>query len=381
VKAGQTLARRYVLVSEEAALANGVVRWGAQDTRLDRAVTLLTFPKKLAEQALAAANTARIARDGRLVRVTDVFRHKDDGPAVVVIDRPAGVRLAEVTAERFIPLDIARTIARATAEALDTASALGLESPGDLLEITVASTGKVVVAGAGLGAVHGDAPSAGAVVALWLRDTIAVDGILPEEVTSDERTLIKDAAAGKDVAIASVLERVERAEASLRGFKTATLRYDRLVPLPLPVLAEDDVDAAPAGDVVTAGPDTALGDTDLDALDESLWDLEDELDRDSEQVPSLTEAFFDFLHRRFPDSPWIARAAERAHAHTLAGPRFNPAPWMILALLGFLSVMGYLAWAWTIAPYDPDVDLYINPQQTWPAFTFDPSLPPPEPKG
>ncbi len=366
MKIGQTLANRFVLIGAEGKFGDGIKRWEARDTRLDRPVTVVVYPAALADAAESAALAATLARDPRLARVSSL---RIGDRVAVVIDRPAGVRLRDVTADRLLPIAVARAAVRATADAL---AATTLSAPGELLDVTVTATGKVVVAGAGLGDVGATAAPLGTQLALWLREATTREDAEPEGLTEAELALFADAAAGKALDAAAVLKAVpEQARDALRGVARDTYTYERRI---APVLPEPE----PQEDLLDAGLGTAGVDVPTRPIDVDEWEFDEFLAAEAaeaEALPTVGEALLQFLHRRFPNSAGITRALARAHERTIRGPRFNASPLVMLVVVGFVAAMAYLSFVWFAEPFVPDYDIGRNPPQQYPEFTYPVVLP------
>jgi hypothetical protein len=145
-------------------------------------------------------------------------------------------------------------------------------------------------------------------------------------------------------------------------------------PEPEATIPEREITLDVSGSVVTGEPgvsiDTLAPEYELDE-DWAFEELEEVIQL--EEVPTLTEAILGFLHTRFPASTWITRLYERAHARTLAGPRFNASPWLLVGGLVVLLIIGILSVQWLTSPFVPTIDLNNNPPQEYPHSSFDPS--------
>ncbi|MCJ7827418.1 MAG: hypothetical protein MUP36_04180, partial [Demequinaceae bacterium] len=162
----------------------------------------------------------------------------------------------------------------------------------------------------------------------------------------------------------------------LRSLRLGQAFFTRLVPIALP---------SPEPEVSPLEPEALtvdLGAFDVDTLEELLpqeegWGL-DELEElvSLEEAPTLAEGILGFLHRRFPSSTLIEGLLERARDRTLAGPRFDATPWLLLGGLIVVIIVGIMSLQWTTGPFTPTVDLNNPPSQEYPSFTFDPDAAP-----
>jgi hypothetical protein len=277
---------------------------------------------------------------------------------------------------------LARLLVRGASEALDAASAAGLAHgalSADALGVT--SRGRVIVAGAGLlGAFGGDVGAADAgdaqtLATIFVRAVLGVDlddaedTALPKDLTRSERRLVHRTLRGKfPTSVAELLADLGSAEgATLSAIRTQLRTLERIVP-PKPEEPELDELSAARGRGVGTLPAGAT----QEEIDE--WELEQLLEEEeAEQLPTITEAILDLLHRRFPRSGRITNYLEAAHARALRGPRVNGTLWTVLGLLVLVAVLANVAINIFRAPYVPTFDLKNPPPQTYPSFTFGPS--------
>lgn len=152
---GASVARRFVLERHEEYDLDGVTRFVARDTRLDRLVNV-DFLTTLAPSAVVtAASRARVLRDKRLARVLAVGRERLQGStkqvAYVVTERPDGVHVGDLLGlVQFAPATAAAVVGEAAA-GLQAASLAG-EHHGQIRPraLTVTESGRVIVSGFGV---------------------------------------------------------------------------------------------------------------------------------------------------------------------------------------------------------------------------------------
>lgn len=380
---GLTIAHRFALGAPSGWHVPGATSWTAHDTRLDAPVIVVVADSDGADEtdgALAALTRVRGIRDPRLARIVDVgiadVPDSDDAAtdvrrAYAAIAIPPDPTVAAILDSRILPAALARLLVRGVSEALDAASAGGL-AHGALSADAVGVTrrGRVIVAGAGiLAAFGGDAHEAEAsnvqelatifVRALLGSDLdVADDSTLSKELTRSERRLVHRAVRGRfPTSVAALLADLGPTEgATLSAIRTQLRTLERVVP---PAPEEPEVAALPAGAV-------------REAIDE--WELERLLEeQEAAELPTVTEAILDLLHRRFPRSSRITSFLESAHARALRRPRVSGTLWTVLSLLLLIAVLTNVAMNIFRAPYVPNIDLKNPPPQTYPTFTFSPS--------
>ena len=421
---GKTIAHRFALAAPGGWHVPGATSWDAHDTRLDAPVTVLVADSGDPDSVLAALTRARGVRDPRLARVVDVGIADvpvdgDDAAterlAYVAVAVPPSPTAHVILESRILPASLARLLIRGAADALDAARAGGLShgalSPG---AIGVTSRGRVIVAGAGLlsafGADARGATAADARALAWLfarsilglGDTTGEDAgdartageadagdALPDDLTKTERRLVKRALRGE---FPSTVDELLAALGATDGATLSAIRTQlrKLAPVWGPEVVEVEPEAVAVEDLQRGH----LERTDLEreearegaahrgkappagATQEEIeeWELEHLLEeQEAEEIPTLAEAVLDLLHRRFPRSIRITRYLEAAHARALQGPKVNGTRWTVLALLAFLTILGFIAVQMFQAPFVPDFDLHNPPPQSYPSFTFTPS--------
>ncbi len=354
---GLTIAHRFALGAPSGWHVPGATSWTAHDTRLDAPVIVVIADSDGADEtdgALAALTRVRGIRDPRLARIVDVgiadVPDSDDAAtdvrrAYAAIAIPPDPTVAAILDSRILPAALARLLVRGVSEALDAASAGGL-AHGALSADAVGVTrrGRVIVAGAGiLAAFGGDAHEAEAsnvqeLATIFVRALlgsaldVADDSNLSKELTRSERRLVHRAVRGRfPTSVAALLADLGPTEgATLSAIRTQLRKLERVVP-PAP----EEQEAA--------------------------------------ELPTVTEAILDLLHRRFPRSNRITSFLEAAHARALRRPRVSGTLWTVLSLLLLIAVLTNVAMNIFRAPYVPNIDLKNPPPQTYPTFTFSPS--------
>lgn len=196
VRAGDTIARRFVVVSSDDADVPGVDRFLGRDTRLGTDVTINIVTSLAPTSVVRAAQRARVLRDPRLVRVlaAGVEGSGKNRLAYVVTERPHGVRLDELLGRVALTPASAGAVIGEAASALVSAGLAG-EHHGMLRDrsIVVTARGRVVVAGlgidgelagqAGLGKGRREKADALALTRLYLAAVTAMDA---DAVTRDD---------------------------------------------------------------------------------------------------------------------------------------------------------------------------------------------------
>ncbi len=193
---GATIARRYVLDSEDSYDLDGVQRFIAHDTRLDRKVNVDIVTCKAPSAVVSAAGRARVLRDKRLARVLAAGRERIGGASVpyIVTERPAGIHVADLLGKVVFVPDAAAAVVGEAAAALQVAVQAGehhgMVRPSALF---VTDRGRVIVSGMGIdgelavqaGRSRGRGEKADA-VALAKVFLTAITGMPADEVTVDD---------------------------------------------------------------------------------------------------------------------------------------------------------------------------------------------------
>jgi hypothetical protein len=196
VQAGDTIARRYLLVRADDDHLPGLVRYLARDTRLDVDVTVDIVTSRAPSAVIRAAQQVRVLRDRRLSRVlaAGIERRGNDRIFYVVTERPRGVRLDELLGRiAFAPASAAAAIGEAAA-ALATVAGAGLHHGLVRAEsITITDGGRVMLGGLGIDGVvaaqsgnvrvRNERTDAVALANLYLA---AITGMDPAEVTDTD---------------------------------------------------------------------------------------------------------------------------------------------------------------------------------------------------
>ena len=196
MQAGDTIARRYLLVRADDDHLPGLVRYLARDTRLDVEVTVDIVTSRAPSAVIRAAQQVRVLRDKRLSRVlaAGVERRGNDRIFYVVTERPRGVRLDELLGKvAFAPASAAAAIGEAAA-ALATVAGAGMHHGLLRAEsITITDDGRVMLGGLGIDGViaaqsghvkvRNERTDAVALANLYLT---AITGMDPAEVTDTD---------------------------------------------------------------------------------------------------------------------------------------------------------------------------------------------------
>ena len=377
---------RFLLEERGAESTVGLSEWSAHDTRLDQSVSLLVADgAPLVRGLLERATRLRAAGVPGLARI--VSAAEDDGAdeprAYLAFEKPAGVRLDSVIGSRIVPVEIARAIIRSAAQTLADANAVGLRHGNVTAEsLTVTPRGAVVVSGIWreLFAAKTVADEASALSTLFALATCGSveppEHHVPADLDAAERALVESPAAD----LSALLGDLHPQQQSLSDLATARFGYASVrtrVEWEAAEAAREEAERLAAEQAAIAAE-----------LEEQrrasgeLWGIDVLADDEPPvEVPSVTEAILDRLHRKFPESGFLSRALARAQAHQPIGPRFNPAPWLIVLGLAAVSAIAFASWHDLIAPYVPDFDLRNPPPQSYPEFTFTPSASPTAPSG
>ncbi|MBN2177492.1 MAG: hypothetical protein JW722_07530 [Demequinaceae bacterium] len=409
---GAVIADRYVLRSIAHTGLPLVESWHAEDTRLGVPVLLLLVEEPGRRAIRPLADQARTARHAQLARLVEVGLVESDDPdhagrPFIALERPSGLSAADLIGRRILPTPVARALVGEAARAVEAAASLGLRHGAISPELlTVTDRGRVILAGAGVasGLVALD-PDRKAVTerddarALSLLFVRAITGMNPDEVTAEDlpRDLTR---AERDLAFVvsspsgrPSLEDLFKILGTWDPLRLRSLRLDQasfprrlappgVEPDAIPPEAEAPRDESAVLTVFQEELAAQVGVADATALVEVLapeegWGL-DELEElvSLEEAPTLAEAVLGFLHRRFPSSGHIERLLERAKDRTLAGPRFDATPWLLLGGLIVVIIVGIMSLQWTTGPFTPTVDLNNPPSHAYPSYTFGPTASP-----
>lgn len=443
VEAGDTIARRFVVVRPEEADLPGVDLYLGRDTRLGGDVTIHVVTSLAPSSVVRAAQRARVLRDQRLVRVLAAATERTDGERVsyVVTERPHGVRLDELIGEVAFAPESACAVVGGAAAALAVAARAG-EHHGMVRARSVVVTGKgrVVVAGLGidgelaaqdgLGRGRSEKADAQALARLYLAAVTAKDADdvvvedLPDDLTASARALCIAVIKGKGPrTLAEVTGALGTGNhAVLRALvnEAPRLWWPRaaggLVPDAVDIdgpagavePAVDDfiagpeaseVDNAPhvqagqgetqgargadvvlapeEGEIVVEEPDTIEPDVParpLTRFGKAVDDLDEfhdiVADQNAEVSPAVMEAILERLHRRFPASEPLSRAAEAAHRRAQAPAPIRPGPLLVSLMIIAMFVASVIALSRIQEPLEPPGP--ENPPQQYPEFSFGP---------
>ncbi len=418
---GAIIADRYVIESRLDCGIPLVESWQAFDRRLGESVLVLLVEEGGRKGLRAVAERAHTARHPRLARIIEIglvesSEFEEAGRPFIVLAEPQGTRVSDLLSRYRLPTSVARALVIEATKSLLAAGSLGMRhgaiSPKTL---TVTDRGRVILAGAGIAAgLAGLDPACGPVTehddatALVRFFVEAVTGLDPDEVlaehlprdlTPPERNLVSLALDPTEHVSQADLARAfpPRDTSALRDLATHRSSFPRLVPAALPS-AEPDIasdegllEAGPAMGLASGGvtpvstvegaPATRLGYEPGEDLDQGLieegWGFSDfEEVTTLDETPTIMEAVFGFLHRRFPSWSLARNLYERAKSHTLTGPRFDATPWFLL--LGFVVVVVvlFLSINWATGPFTPTVDLNNLPSHEYPPYTYGPTSSP-----
>ena len=92
---------------------------------------------------------------------------------------------------------------------------------------------------------------------------------------------------------------------------------------------------------------------------------------------SVAEAVLERLTQRFPRSAPLANAAALAQRRAQASAPLNVGPLLLAALLVGVFVAAMIGASLITKPYVPNFDGHNNPPQTYPPYTFGPTIPQP----
>ena len=400
---GITIAHRFTLRSPGTWRVAGAETWLADDARLGLSVILVVASGGDPDAVAAELTRIRSIRDPRLARLVDVgvaevpeaaeegggdSATTDAGEATVrrayaALVPPSDLTFADLLGSRVLPPPLARLLVQRAATALSAGDGLGLRH-GTLAPSAIGVTprGRIVVAGAGLSAAFSrsavadvQTSDAVALAAFFARavtgldvDTAADEALgaeLPSDLTGRERRLVAQAlrGGGPDTVDGVLAVLGTTNGASLLDLRAQLLGFPRtLEPEPEPEREEEAVEP----DVGPVAP--------AEGEEVDQWELERLLEEQRiDELPTLAEAIFDLLHRRFPRSERITSALERAHARALAGPKLNGARWTTIVMLLLVGGLAFFAVKGFNAPFNPSYDLNNPPPQAYPSFTFGPS--------
>lgn len=452
MQAGDTIARRYLLVRADDDHLPGLIRYLARDTRLDVDVTVDIVTSRAPSAVIRAAQQVRVLRDKRLNRVlaAGVERRGNDRVFYVATERPVGVRLDSLVGRiAFAPASAAAAIGEAAA-ALAAVAGTGTHHGLVRAEsITITDGGRVMLSGlgidgviaaqSGLAKIRNERTDAVALTNLYVAAITAMD---PAEATEADipadvpqaakdlcRALIKGSGPTSLADVTAALGTGDSRILKALVAEAPSLWWPRsaVAPAPAPLEgwvgafgvvegegAEEELDGrstdvedglawdGPADDDLV---DAELVNADLvaaesvegDVIDGDVIDLAperprtrfgravDDLDEFHDIVAaqnvgtqeSVAEALLERLSQRFPRSAPLANAATVAHRRAQASAPINVGPLLLAVLLVGLFVATVIGASLITRPYVPTFDGHNNPPQTYPPYTFGPTIPPP----
>lgn len=439
MQAGDIIARRYLLVRADDDDLPGLVRYLARDTRLDVDVTVDIVTSRAPSAVIRAAQQVRVLRDKRLSRIltAGIERRGNDRVFYVVTERPRGVRLDELLGKiAFAPASAAAAIGEAAA-ALATVADAGMHHGLVRAEsITITDGGRVMLGGLGIDGViaaqsgrakvRNERTDAVALANLYLAAITAMD---PAEVTDADvpadvpqrardlcHALIKGAGPTSLADVTAALGTGDSRVLRVLVAEAPSLWWPRSV-VALAPTPREDVEEAPAieggaveiitveGGVVDDLVDAELMNAELvaaeavgdDVIDGDVIEVVferprtrfgravDDLDEFHDIVAaqnmgtqqSVAEAVLERLSQRFPRSAPLANAATLAQRRAQASAPLNVGPLLLAVSLVGVFVAAVIGASLITKPYVPNFDGHNNPPQTYPSYTFGPTIPPP----
>lgn len=399
---GAVIADRYVL---ESPIDSGIPfteSWRSWDCRLDSPALMVLVTDGGGRDLPGSAMHVRAIRHSRLTRIVDVGLIECPEPDLadlpyIVFDEPKGIRVSDLLIRYRLPTPVARALVGEACASMEAAASLGFRhgaiSP---VMLTITDRGHVLVTGAGIAdrLVHSD-PSHGPVTdrddarALALCFIRAVTGIepddvepedLPRDLTRTERDLSFAVLGPSGRPSFADLHRVFPSwnPSALRDLGMRQSSFPRLAPVEVITPEPEAVPALEGAPLLVEAPGAVRPFEPTEVVEEGLiddgWGLTDfEEVALVEDTPTVAEAVFGFLHQRFPSWSLGQRLNERARDHTLAGPRFDATPWLLLVGFLVVVVVGVLSINWTTGPFTPTVDLNNLPSHEYPPYTFDPT--------
>ncbi|HZJ39546.1 MAG TPA: hypothetical protein VFD20_01170 [Demequina sp.] len=433
------IARRFRLVRTEEYDIPGATRFVAYDTRLDQDVTVDIVSSVAPTAVVRAARRAQVVRDRRLTRIlaANSERRGGDRLTYVVSERLAGVGLDELLGHvAFLPATAAAIVGEAAAilgVPLRSGTHHGMIRPQSVI---VTPRGRVMLSGLGvegeLGSqarlIRGRTERADAIALARLfvtavttldADAVTADD-LPADLTDSARDLCEALLRGSGpLTLAQITGALGTGETA--GLRALVAEAPTLWWSPAPEVVDSvDVDAAEeiaapreevedaeAADLAAVAEAAAEDDADAsledaeedraveEPVDPSSTRLRtrfggavDDIDefhdivaaQNEDSAPSVLEAIFERLHRRFPNSDQLADLAAAAHRRAQTVAPFNIGPLLVAALIVLLFVAVVIGASMITQPIDAPFDGYDNPSQTYPEYTFG-QTPPPTPEG
>ena len=433
VRAGSSVARRFVLQQQEDYDLPGLDRWIAHDSRLDRLVNVDFITSTSPTAVVAAAGAARVLRDKRLARVLAAGHQRSDDSArstkripYVVSERPTGVQVADLVGHVvFAPATAAAVVGEAAA-ALGAAAVAG-EHHGWIRpqSLTVTNRGRVLVAGLGIdGALASQsglsksATEKADAVALAKVYLTAVTGLDADAVTVADlpddlppaalklaKATIKGSGPKKLADITDALGTGDTGALRVMVAEAPSLWWPPppVAPIPVEALLEqsattDELALVPgsvvegellaSADVAVTVPDDVVDaevvDTDeiplarprtrfggaVDDIDE-FHDIV--ADQNREIRPTVAQTVTGILASRYPNNPTLARVAQAADKRAETQAPINAGPLLVGLGLTVVVVVGIVALTRFNEPFEPTFDLHNNPINTYPAYTHGPS--------
>lgn len=416
VQVGDIIDGRFALLKERDYDLPGVERFVARDERLrqDVIVDLITSlaPTAVRRSALASMTV----RDPRIARTIAVVAPSSGGVTAVVTEAAPGTVLSEILGRRRLDEARARAVVGEAARALSAASArrvhhgwvrpqvISVDARGRVFLTGIATDGTLALQAA-IRRGGGESADASALARVFLSCVTGLDADhattsdIPGGLAEGSQALCDAALGGKPVdALAKVLDHLgtfdsrllrglpasvdslplpvalAQAETKRKRRERAAAARSSLVKTPrqgieiLPqTLERAQVEAAATGSIpLVVEPEVELEDLhDLLTFDEMV------AEQHAGRRPTLPEAFWGRLNRRWPDSPRIARRLKRAHHRAIYGGPIPSTPIILLLVIGGLVAISMTAASWFAAnrgePPPPS-----NPLTYYPDYTFGP---------
>lgn len=430
---GATLGRRFTLLRPEEADLPGIDRYVAGDARLGTEVYVdivtAVAPSAVRQKAARAAQV----RDPRLARVVSTEHVTgDERFTYIVHERPTGTRLDTVMDSRVLAPAAAAAIVVETARALAVASAQGVHH-GYLrpAAISVTRRSRVTVSGLGIDGelasqAHlrsGSARAEGAdSLALGRLYVEAITGLDPDDARTDDlpdglsasalalcekvlsgtaprhlreivaalqphstRALADFASAVKTLPWRPAIIEAERerlAEIGAWSRENCAIAADTIQSathlaalrsighLAQPGLATLVRQVTQATELATP-PGVGLGAGEVDDLD--TFDLM-VADQNAEPQPAVWEELLEYLHERWPRSERVTRSLVWARERAERSGPINAGPLLMALSVAVIVIAAMVAFSLMSQPFVPDFDLQNPPRNTYPEFTYSPSV-------
>jgi hypothetical protein len=416
------------LVRPEAADLPGVDRFVANDARLNSEVYVDIITSVAPSAVRQRAARAALVRDPRLTRILSTERTPDHGGLTyVVTDKPSGLRLDSLMDERVLPPDVAGAVVAEAARALAVAAARGVHHgyvrPA---AITITRGARVVLSGLGI---DGELASQAHLLSSTTRreraDALtmarlymeAITGIDPDEATrGDLPPELNDAAVAlcESVLTGAGPRHLRDITRALQPYSTQIMRglgsavaswawrpaiiaaeqerraqiaqwSNEMVSISEVTLASATHLAAlrSIGHLAQPGlaslvreltrPAGPASDAELDVDDFDNLDLM-AAEQNAEPAPAVWEELLEYLHERWPRSQRVTRSLQWAQERANRSGPINAGPLLMAVSVAALLIIVMVAFSLMQQPFVPNFPLHNPPANTYPEFTFSPSV-------